>query len=104
MVAVLLYSLIVYPILSVAVRHTAEEMRQVGYNFYFKHVPAEELAMLLEINEVGFQKFNGTPHDERKGCFMNYEQSSSKLFFVGLDGSPQPYIGVGCRGSTQPLN
>ena len=26
-----------------------------------EHVPAEEQAMLLEINEAGFQTFNGTP-------------------------------------------
>ncbi|MBQ9218192.1 MAG: hypothetical protein IJ160_08500 [Muribaculaceae bacterium] len=72
--------------------HTAEEMRQVGYNFYFKHVPAEEQAMLLEINEVGFEKFNGTPHDERKGCFMNYEQSSSKLFLMVLMAHRSPTL------------
>ena len=33
---------------------TAEEMRQMGYDFYIEHVPAEEQAMLLEINEAGF--------------------------------------------------
>ena len=41
--------------------HTAEEMRQMGYDFYIEHVPTEEQAMLLEINEAGFQTFNGTP-------------------------------------------
>ncbi len=53
--------------------HTAEEMGQLGYDFYIEHVPAEEQAMLLEINEVGFQKFNDTPLGERKGCFMSYD-------------------------------
>ena len=53
--------------------HTAEEMRHMGYDFYIEHVPAKEQAMLLEINEAGFQKFNDTPFDERKGCFMNYD-------------------------------
>ena len=53
--------------------HTAEEMLQMGYDFYIKHVPTEEQAMLLEINEAGFRKFNDTPLDERKGCFMSYD-------------------------------
>ena len=53
--------------------HTADEVRQMGYAFYIEHVPAEEQAMLTEINEAGFQKFNDVPQDERKGCFMSYD-------------------------------
>lgn len=53
--------------------HTAEEVCQMGYAFYIEHVPIDEQAMLTEINEAGFQKFNDTPLDERKGCFMSYD-------------------------------
>lgn len=53
--------------------HTAEEVRQMGYRFYIEHVPLEEQAMLTEINEAGFEKFNNTPISERNGCFMSYD-------------------------------
>ena len=52
--------------------HSAEEVRQMGYRFYIEHVPLEEQAMLTEINEAGFEKFNNTPIAERNGCFMSY--------------------------------
>lgn len=53
--------------------HTAEEVQQMGYTFYIEHVPIDEQAMLTEINEAGFQKFNDTPLGERKWCFMSYD-------------------------------
>ena len=45
----------------------------MGYAFYIEHVPKEEQAILTEINEAGFNKFNSTPLNERKGCFMSYD-------------------------------
>ena len=53
--------------------HTAEEVQYMGYAFYIEHVPKEEQAILTEINEAGFNKFNSTPLNERKGCFMSYD-------------------------------
>lgn len=53
--------------------HTAEEVKQMGYRLYIDHVPAEEQPMLIEINEVGFKRFNEEPIDERSHCFMSYD-------------------------------
>ena len=53
--------------------HTAEEMKDMGYQFYIDHVPEDEQAMLLELNTAGFKKFNDIPISERNGYFMSYD-------------------------------
>ena len=53
--------------------HTAEQMKEMGYQFYIEHVPESEQAMLLEINSAGFKKFNDIPLDERNGYFISYD-------------------------------
>ncbi len=53
--------------------HTAQKMKEMGYQFYIEHVPEAEQAMLLEINTEGFKKFNSIPLDERKGYFISYD-------------------------------
>ena len=53
--------------------HTAEQMKEMGYQFYIDHVPEAEQAMLLEINTAGFKKFNSIPIDERNGYFISYD-------------------------------
>lgn len=53
--------------------HTAEEVLQMGYDFYFKHVPAEDLTMLLKINEAGFDFFHKIPKEERLDYSISYD-------------------------------
>lgn len=52
---------------------SALEVKEMGYDLYFKHVPAKELSMLAEINETGFAFFNNVPLPERMGCAIKYD-------------------------------
>ncbi|MDR0431525.1 MAG: helix-turn-helix transcriptional regulator [Tannerellaceae bacterium] len=52
--------------------HSAEEVQKLGYMFYLKHVPEEEQAMLLEINQVGFQFFSKIPIEKRLYHTISY--------------------------------
>lgn len=53
--------------------YTAEQMKEMGYQFYIDHVPENEQEMLLEINTAGFKKFNDISLDERIGYFISYD-------------------------------
>ena len=41
--------------------HTAEEVREMGYDFYLSYVPKEEVPMLTELNRSGFRAFYDEP-------------------------------------------
>lgn len=45
---------------------SAKEVKELGYQFYLDHVPADEVKMLLEINQAGFSFNNKVPPVERK--------------------------------------
>lgn len=51
----------------------ASQVLQEGYSFYFKNVPADDLEMLLKINEAGFKFYNTLPMDERLEYFISYD-------------------------------
>lgn len=51
----------------------AETIKDFGYRFYFDYVPAEDLKMLLEINNSGFRLFNSLPVDDRKNYSISYD-------------------------------
>lgn len=46
--------------------NTAEEVKKMGYEFYIKHVPEEELDLLLTINTVGFDFYERIELKDRK--------------------------------------
>ncbi|MDR0418673.1 MAG: helix-turn-helix transcriptional regulator [Prevotellaceae bacterium] len=48
-------------------------VKELGYNFYPKVVPENELQMLSEINEVGFNFFYNLPVEERSMTFLSYD-------------------------------
>lgn len=50
-----------------------EKLRDFGYNMYLDHVPANELKMLLEINNKGFQLFETLPMRERTEYTISYD-------------------------------
>ncbi len=52
---------------------SADEVKELGYNFYINHVPAEDLEMLLEINRVGFQFLSDIPAEENKDYTLSYD-------------------------------
>ena len=53
--------------------YSAEEVLQLGYEFYFKHVPEHELELLNLINEAGFDFFRKLPDDEKKQYSIAYD-------------------------------
>lgn len=52
---------------------SAEAVKKLGYQFYLDHVPADEVGMLLEINQAGFSFINRIPPAERKKYTISYD-------------------------------
>jgi DNA-binding CsgD family transcriptional regulator len=53
--------------------NTAEEVKKMGYAFYFKHVIETDLNLLLKINTVGFDFYEKIPLEERKDYTISYD-------------------------------
>lgn len=53
--------------------HTPEEVRDMGYGFYMRHVPEDEHRLLLTINSAGFEFFSRIPVEERKEWSISYD-------------------------------
>ncbi len=53
--------------------HSPEEVLEMGYDFYFKYVPQEDLQLLLKINSAGFDYFERIPLEERKSYSISYD-------------------------------
>ena len=62
-----------------------DEVKEMGYSFYTKHVPEDEQSFLLEINRTGFQFFNQTPIEDRIKLSISYDfhvQNKSKKVLI----------------------
>ncbi|WP_272149803.1 helix-turn-helix transcriptional regulator [Tenacibaculum aiptasiae] len=53
--------------------NTAEEVKKMGYAFYFKHVIESDLELLLKINTIGFEFYERVPMEERKNYTISYD-------------------------------
>ncbi|REH54894.1 regulatory LuxR family protein [Tenacibaculum gallaicum] len=53
--------------------HTAEEVKEMGYLFYFNYVIPEDLELLLKINTVGFDFYEKIPIEERIYHSISYD-------------------------------
>ncbi|QTE23294.1 helix-turn-helix transcriptional regulator [Polaribacter cellanae] len=53
--------------------NTSEEVKKMGYAFYFKHVVKEDLELLLKINTIGFEYYERVPLGERKDYTISYD-------------------------------
>ncbi|MGQ3679727.1 response regulator transcription factor [Tenacibaculum discolor] len=53
--------------------HTAEEVKEMGYLFYFKYVIPEDLELLLKINTIGFDFYEKIPIEERIYHSISYD-------------------------------
>jgi len=53
--------------------HTAAEVKDMGYAFYFKHVIPSDLDLLLKINQVGFEFYDNIPLADRKNYTISYD-------------------------------
>lgn len=52
---------------------SSQEVKDLGYEFYFRNVKKEDLDLLLKINQVGFQFYEKIPTDERKNYSISYD-------------------------------
>ncbi|MBC8757696.1 helix-turn-helix transcriptional regulator [Kordia sp. YSTF-M3] len=53
--------------------HTAMEVQEMGYAFYFKYVIESDLDLLLKINNVGFEFYERIPLEDRKNHTISYD-------------------------------
>jgi DNA-binding CsgD family transcriptional regulator len=53
--------------------NTADEVKEMGYEFYFKHVLESDIDLLLKINDIGFKYFETIPKEERKEYTIVYD-------------------------------
>lgn len=52
---------------------TAEEVKQLGYEFYFRCVPEQDLQLLTLINDLGFDFLEKLPIEEKKLYSITYD-------------------------------
>lgn len=54
--------------------YPAEEVLEMGYDFYFNNVPEEDLKLLSQINNAGFDFYDKLPNtDDRKSYSISYD-------------------------------
>lgn len=53
--------------------YTPEEVKEMGYEFYFKNVPPQDLELLLKINTIGFDLYEQVALEERKKYTISYD-------------------------------
>lgn len=53
--------------------HSAEEIKDMGYAFYFKHVIEKDLDLLVKINNIGFEFYDKVPIQERRFYTISYD-------------------------------
>jgi DNA-binding CsgD family transcriptional regulator len=53
--------------------YTAEQVKEWGYRYYARVVPEEDIKMLLEINQKGFDFFYSLPIEQRAKGFISYD-------------------------------
>lgn len=72
--------------------HTAEEVCEMGYEFYFKYVPSDDLELLLKINTVGFDFYETIPLEDRKDYSISYDfhltNNEGKLILINQKLTP----------------
>ncbi|PIF44725.1 regulatory LuxR family protein [Chryseobacterium sp. 52] len=52
---------------------TSEEVKELGYAFYFQNVKPEDVELLIKINEAGFEFYENIPVHERKLYSISYD-------------------------------
>lgn len=53
--------------------YSAEEVMQMGYDFYFRNVPEKDLELLHIINDAGFDFYSKLPMEEKKRYSITYD-------------------------------
>lgn len=52
---------------------SSQEVKELGYAFYFRNVKKEDLKLLMKINEAGFSFYERIPVEERKLYTISYD-------------------------------
>ena len=72
--------------------HTAEEIKEMGYLFYFKYVIEKDQDLLLKINTVGFDFYEKIPLEQRKFHTISYDyhlkNQEGKIFLINQKLTP----------------
>ena len=63
--------------------YTSSEVQEMGYEFYAKTVPEEDLNLLLKINTIGFDFLDAIPIAHRKAYTIAYD-----FHLLSSDGKP----------------
>lgn len=63
--------------------YSVEDVLDLGYEFYFKNVPEDDLKLLNLINNAGFDFFEKLPGDEKKRYSITYD-----FHLINKDGKP----------------
>lgn len=53
--------------------HSAKDVQDMGYEFYIKYVPQNDLELLLKINQLGFDFYDKVPKEEVKEYLISYD-------------------------------
>lgn len=53
--------------------HSAEEVKQMGYDFYLQNVTQQDLELLIEINKIGFDFYDRIQIKDRKDYSITYD-------------------------------
>lgn len=53
--------------------HSAAEVKEMGYAFYFKYVTKQDLDLLININTIGFEFYDKIPLEKRKHHTISYD-------------------------------
>ena len=53
--------------------YKADQVKELGYNYFEKVVQKDDLDMLMEINKKGFEFFYNLPSELRTQCFISYD-------------------------------
>jgi DNA-binding CsgD family transcriptional regulator len=53
--------------------NTADEVKKMGFQYYFRNVPEKEQGMMTELNRAGFYFLNQIPVSERTDYAMGYD-------------------------------
>lgn len=72
--------------------HTAAEVKEMGYLFYFKYVIEKDQDLLLKINTVGFDFYEKIPLEQRKSHTISYDyhlkNQEGKIFLINQKLTP----------------
>ena len=76
-----------------------EEVKEMGYAFFNKHVTPADLRLLMKVNTAGFDFYERLPQNERKECTLSFDfhlqNGRGKTFLVNQKSTPIFFTNTG---------